>query len=239
VQYQIRPVSDRSAFTGPPEKGTKSPFKADLDSTMRLLDIELRQLEARSVVIEVDVGERGLRYDGTLRKDAKADHPGVRLAFESRHGSLIYACDRFGYDQDGTPYSDGWQENLRAIALGLEALRKVERYGIGSRGEQYRGYGQLPAGTGIAASGMTYTEAIAILLRAATGGQEPGEVLLADYPRETLTDLLRAARRRTSPDVSGDEGQWYLVDRAAQVLQQGGLLPKPLNPEPLTTERVQ
>jgi hypothetical protein len=33
-----------------------------------------------------------------------------------------------------------WQDNLRAVALGLEALRRVERYGIAQRGEQYAGW---------------------------------------------------------------------------------------------------
>jgi hypothetical protein len=47
---------------------------------------------------------------------------------------LLYACDRFWR----------WQHNLRAIALGLEALRLVERYGIGDAHQQYAGYRALP-----------------------------------------------------------------------------------------------
>jgi hypothetical protein len=39
-----------------------------------------------------------------------------------------------------------WQDNLRAIALGLEALRKVDRYGITKNSEQYTGWKQLEAG---------------------------------------------------------------------------------------------
>lgn len=38
-----------------------------------------------------------------------------------------------------------WQINLRAIALGLEALRKLDRYGITSRGEQYTGWRAIEA----------------------------------------------------------------------------------------------
>ena len=33
-----------------------------------------------------------------------------------------------------------WQHNLRSIALGLEALRAVDRYGISRRGQQYAGF---------------------------------------------------------------------------------------------------
>jgi hypothetical protein len=60
----------------------------------------------------------------------------VTVAFDSKHGSLKYTADKFAT----------WQENLRAIALGLEALRKVDRYGVTTRGEQYTGWKALPAG---------------------------------------------------------------------------------------------
>ena len=53
----------------------------------------------------------------------------------STQGDLRYPAHRF----------HGWQDNVRAIALALEALRKVDRYGITQRGEQYAGWKQLPA----------------------------------------------------------------------------------------------
>lgn len=43
---------------------------------------------------------------------------------------LVYATD----------CCDFWQHNVRSIALGLEALRAVDRYGISRRGEQYAGF---------------------------------------------------------------------------------------------------
>lgn len=43
---------------------------------------------------------------------------------------LVYATD----------VCDFWQHNVRSIALGLEALRAVDRYGISRRGEQYAGF---------------------------------------------------------------------------------------------------
>lgn len=44
-----------------------------------------------------------------------------------RRGHLSYPCDTFTTLQD----------NLRVIALALEALRMVDRYGVTRRGEQY------------------------------------------------------------------------------------------------------
>lgn len=58
----------------------------------------------------------------------------VGVSFDSKHGPLTYETAEFAT----------WQDNLRAIALGLEALRAVDRYGISKRGEQYRGWKALP-----------------------------------------------------------------------------------------------
>jgi hypothetical protein len=44
-------------------------------------------------------------------------------------------------------YASSWRDNLRAIVLGLRALRAVSRYGITEGiGEQYAGFAQLTAG---------------------------------------------------------------------------------------------
>jgi len=110
---------------------------ATIGSTNKLLVHELTMLGAARAVIELDIDESKLRQDGHLRAGVTgARTPGVILSFESRHGPLRYATDVF----------DHWHHNLRAIALGLEALRKVDRYGISRRGEQYRGWRALTTG---------------------------------------------------------------------------------------------
>lgn len=40
----------------------------------------------------------------------------------------------------GTDCCVFWEHNVRSIALGLQALRAVDRYGISRRGEQYAGF---------------------------------------------------------------------------------------------------
>lgn len=112
------------------------PFKAPYQATINLLEREARQLGARRVIVELALRESDLRLDGQPYAGARTDHPGVTVAFDSRHGPLKYTADKFAT----------WQENLRAIALGLEALRKVDRYGMTSRGEQYAGWKALPSG---------------------------------------------------------------------------------------------
>src|SRR5579863_10251967 len=55
-----------------------------------------------------------------LYAGAKLRTQGIILTFNSKHGPLSYPCDKYS----------NWQANLRAIALSLEALRAVDRYGV-------------------------------------------------------------------------------------------------------------
>lgn len=122
AEFHARPLGD--------------PFSAGWTSTVKLLERELHHLGAESVVIELDVTEAEIRLDGMPYADARPGHPGVVVDFDSKHGPLRY----------GTDACPHWQSNVRAIALALEALRRVERYGVGRRGEQYVGWRALPAG---------------------------------------------------------------------------------------------
>jgi hypothetical protein len=113
-------------------------MRAGWQNTLDLLARELDYLDARHIVIQADFSESDLRVDGMPRSNARAPyHPGVRIAFKSKHGPLTYATDAYEF----------WQHNVRAIGLGLEALRAVDRYGVTRRGEQYTGWKQLGAGT--------------------------------------------------------------------------------------------
>jgi hypothetical protein len=105
--------------------------------TLALLESEIRAIGGKAVVMGIGLRESDIRLDGLPRSNApNPAHPGVELSFESRYGRLVYATDVF----------DHWQDNVRAIAKGLEALRAVERWGVSRRGEQYAGFAQLTAG---------------------------------------------------------------------------------------------
>lgn len=134
MNIRCRPITTYPPQFQAPRRS--SAFSAGWSQTMRLLESELARLGARNAVIELAVTESDLRLDGWPRAHARPTHPGVIISFDSIHGPLRYGTDAF----------PRWQENVRAIALGLEALRKVERYGIGKRGEQYVGWKALPAG---------------------------------------------------------------------------------------------
>jgi hypothetical protein len=210
MRYTVRPISDRTAFRGPEWRKT-SPFTASWSKCIRDLDRELDFLAAENVVIEVDVEERHIRIDGMLRADAKATSPAVRLAFDSSEGPLTYATDVFerpSWRREGM--REDWQHNLYAIVLGLEALRRVDRYGITQRGEQYQGFKQLGAGRAMPSSHMTSDEAAHTIRKYAD--HHGGDVDLAA--------LLKRARFATHPDRhAGDRTAWDQVEEAAKVLR--------------------
>lgn len=196
MSYVVRPISDRTPFTG---RHRDSPFRSTWSDTEQLLIREAGAINGRNLVVEVDVAESQIRLDGRLYARAQAATPAVRVAMESKHGPLTYATDRFWT----------WQDNVRAIALGLESLRKVDRYGITERGEQYAGFKALPAGRAMPASHMTRTEAIDLLHDAAGFGGRFSD----------LTIPFKKARAAAHPDRhGGDRTLWDQVEQAGQVL---------------------
>jgi len=213
LDYVHRPIGDRTLFTGE-HKG--SPFDSSFDQTLRLLEDELWHLDAENVVIEVDVVPSQIRRDGKLNERARPVGPACRLVFDSAHGQLTYGTDRFVRNYRGP--RDDWKHNLRALALGLEALRKVDRYGIGEAGAQYTGYAALPAGGGgIALGGMTKDEAAETLLHASSWAERSDWAGWGD-PHATAK-LVRSARFNSHPDRNdGEQSAWDRVELAVKVL---------------------
>ncbi|WP_248240593.1 hypothetical protein [Microbacterium kunmingense] len=188
---------------------SRSMFKAGLSDTLQLLDREVwhltenrSQRESAELLVAIPAGD-AWRLDGRPRASAVAEHPGVIFSIESKFGALSYPCDTF----------TTWQDNLRAIALALEALRKVDRYGVTKRGEQYRGFLAIEA-TAAPAGFSTAADAEAFL-RSWCGPA------WADQP---LRRVFREAQRTTHPDMSGDAATFQRVSLAEAKLREAGLL---------------
>jgi len=158
----------------------RSPFRASWSATIELLERELSHLGARHVALELALREDEIRLDGLPRASARPTHPGVVISFDSRHGPLRYAVDAF----------TTWEDNLRAIALGLESLRRVDRYGMSSSGEQYRGWLALEAGQG--------------------GLIERGRALIVHH------GSVAAALKATHPDTGGNPADFAAVQAARE-----------------------
>lgn len=196
-----------------------SPFSAAYSKTLEILERELRMVDAdlERCFLSVDAGPGGVRLDGQLRADAKVRHPGVILSIESRRlGRLTYATDRYlrpSYrDKDGAD----WHHNLRAIALGLEALRAVTRYGIADGGQQYTGYRELGAGTPLGPARPTVLEAARMIADAV----DPG--WLGDVNEDPLFALVlwRDAAKEHHPDRGGDGEVFRALTVAKEVLEE-------------------
>lgn len=204
-------------------------FSATWSDTMGLLDRELSQLGVGRAALEIDVPERGIRVDGNIKANARPASDRVVLSFTHPEvGSLRYPCDRFTSNtawvyvnmvdpttmqarKKGTQRRvEGWQANVRAIALALEALRKIDRYGVVKRAEQYAGWRALPAQAGTT---MTATRAAEIVGRYGNGDT-----------RSVLTDpavarrLVLLALKTTHPDRGGQGAAFNDVQIARQVL---------------------
>ncbi len=202
-----------------------SPFSATYRQTLQLLDHELFQLDALDVHLQVLAASSQIRLDGQLRSDARVDHPGVILTIGTRrHGVLVYETDRYTR-RWGRNANPAWQENLRAIALGLEALRKVERYGIARRGEQYAGYRELGSGVPMPPAQMTVEQAAAFLIEhgdnkvvaGVAGGYTVAE-LLDRFAGDRIEACYRRAAKHLHPDAGGDPALFVKLTEARDLL---------------------
>jgi hypothetical protein len=199
-----------------------SPFSSPWSSTLTLLGRELDMLGVDEATLQVDTAERNCRADGGLRRDARIDYHGVILTLDSpEHGRLTYPCNAF---VAGMGNKESWRENVRAIALGLESLRRVERYGIANRGEQYAGFAELPSGIALGAAPMMMHEA-SIVLAEGTGllQMDGGDLMDAPHkPNErAVRDAFRQAAKLHHPDNGGDVETFKRIVQAYEVLLDG------------------
>ena len=214
LSYVVRPISDRSPFTG---KHQGSLFTVKWHQVLDLLQREYDLLGGKQLVIEVDVPERGIRNDGMVRADAKADSPAVRVAFESKHGPIMMATDRFVRQYHRSASMDDWQHNVYAIAKALEALRLVDRYGVSQRGEQYTGWKAI--GGAIAMATMTAEQAARVVWSAAGEPFDVGIGAILTVPG-TRERTIRRAKANAHPDRNGGaRSDWDRVESAVRVLE--------------------
>lgn len=219
---------DRWPYGGNGSGERNSPFKASYPKTLATLRDELRRANARNVGLQT--GHRGedIRMDGAPKVNARTPRfAGVCLSFEmwtpngqknesgqplGTYEMFEFPCSRFTY----------WEDNLRAIALTLKAIRETKKYGVGrlDRDVHYAGFKhkRVEAQTGTPVNGkMSVDAASAILAACAEGGWTP-EVI--GRSRDEMEAAYRAAAKKTHPDYGGTDLSMARVNLAAQVLRQ-------------------
>ena len=134
LHVYIRPLP---SWPGPETRPRlASKFRVSVEGTIDKLRFEVTQLvadEPAEQIIVVEANE--LDADSAWVFHISGAHPGVAVSFASKFGLLRYATDTFSTSR----------ANLRAVALSLEKLRDLDRYGVSRRGEQYTGWQALPS----------------------------------------------------------------------------------------------
>lgn len=196
MQIKFKPITQWP--TEPTKQRQDSRFDSSYDQTLSLLVRELEFLSAKNIRVEMYISENMVRRDGWVYASARPTQPGVVLRFEGSHGIVQMPCDTFHH----------WQDNLRAIALSLEALRKVDRYGCSKQGEQYRGWTALPPASGDISTPQEAANFIA---------------QYCIYPPHAIVRELDAAykeaARKCHPDTGGNHELFLKLQKAVEILR--------------------
>ncbi len=147
------------------------------------LEAELDRLGAKNPVLSTNVS---LRLDGRPRSDENPSDPGAAVYFSFKGKATVLAADRFRRVAD----------NIAAIAGHIEALRRVDRYGVGTMEQALAGYKALPADT-------------AANWRAVFGFPADSTPTL-----DQVDTAYKAAAKVKHPDVGGTEIEMAHVNRA-------------------------
>lgn len=183
----------------------ESRFSADVSQTLTLLNFELDKIKAQNAVVQVGKTADDFRNDGTPRTKYVA--PPVVLSFEREGKAISMPCDTFL----------DWRDNLRAIALSLEALRAVDRYGVTQSGEQYRGWEALSAPQPTESEEFLDRDEAAKWLKEFSG---ISWVVIFNNPTERER-AYRIAARKLHPDAGGDAAQFRKLQIAKKILDNG------------------
>lgn len=193
MEITFRPLGAWPGKETPQRERKNGRFEATYSETLILLDRELKFLSAKQVVIQLALRECDIRLDGMPRVNSRPEHSGVILSFESKHGPLSYPCDTFVL----------WESNVRAIALSLEHLRAVDRYGVTKRGEQYKGWQGLPAPA-------TLVDVAKDLLQT-----ESGRIIRS---KNDLDEVYKIAAVKNHPDRGGTADKFIKIKDARDLL---------------------
>lgn len=202
MEFKFRPIV---SWTQPGSPGTtRGTFKRSYAQVFRDLERELRHLGARDCVLQLDCTERDIRLDGKPRADVRYRTPRIIATFQTSKGQTISMASQ--------RYST-WLHNLQAIAMTLESLRAVNRYGVAQGGEQYRGFTALPDSS--TAGVMNDVNQAAAFMAALA---EVSADALKVRP-SLLSTAYRWAANKAHPDRGGTAEKFSLVVRAKEIIE--------------------
>lgn len=130
------------------------------------------------------------RQDGLPYSNAqpKTGDPGIAAYFTRKGKQLCFACDCYITVED----------NMHAIALTIDALRGIARWGTGDMMESaFRGFAAIPERTG----GASWWTILGVTINARP---------------EQVKEAYRTLAKKHHPDVGGDAEQFRAINEAYQ-----------------------
>jgi hypothetical protein len=200
--------------------GESSPFKTAYNRTLDKLEYELGKLCATDILIEAGFSLEALRNDGWPRGGTTPSHPGVVLYFKSPDGAMEFPCGTY----------TRFESNMHAIALTLENLRAIDRYGVTLGHQQYIGFASLPP----APEKWSVDQAADFIASVDPNGPKADALISqADTYRKAYRNAAQKLYPRTDADSSKNDG-WYQLGLAKEILDKhhGLVIPQ-------TVERTQ
>lgn len=197
----------------------RSGYSASWTSIVSMLRGELRNLNAKNVIVEMAIEPSDVRdKDQWIRSTARPRSPGVRLSFTGKYGPLVYECGTWS----------GWEHNVYAVARTLRAQRMIARDGAVKGDQVYRGFKALPGQGGnapIQAGPFATTEdAARHLLTEASHPTDEHHVRLVIEGNAMLNQVFRRASQRAHPDMAGGSNERMARVNAAKDMIEAGQL---------------
>lgn len=136
------------------------------------LEYQLTALGASDGILSTN---QRLRLDGRPRQnEGEPADPGAAIYFRFNKQDRVLACDKW----------DRVADNIAALAAHIDALRRIDRYGVGDLNQAFAGYAALPA------KGSTWRTTL---------GFAPDETVTP----EMISEARRRRAREAHPDVQG------------------------------------
>jgi hypothetical protein len=203
IDLKFRPLDE---WTEPGKLAKVRPqFRSTYQRTLDLLEFELKKIHATDIVIEAGYARQDIRNDGWPRNGARPRHPGTILYFRTTDGDMRFPCGTY----------KTCEANLHAIALTLENLRAIDRYGATLGHQQYLGFKALPA-AGAAAKQWSVDEAAAWLSENPGNGHHTPVQIVTNV--EAYRQAYRSCAAALHPDRGGKPEAWNELQTVKAVL---------------------
>lgn len=163
----------------------------EFGAALNRLKGELKRAGAKDIVVSTNVPTRG---DGMPYASARQpEDPGVAVYFKREGQPMCFPCDRFKRLAD----------NVTAIAKHIDAMRGMERWGVGTSAQLYSGYKALPPKGGTSEAGPAWWTVLGVGLNAT---------------RDQIEAAFKQLARKYHPDVpvTGDAGAMATINRARE-----------------------